>query len=1380
MGTPRAGSLGVQLNGADPNPNPNRMNSAYAWYQADPGAHDLSSPSAGPPPPASTLLVGGPSDGPNLREWTQSGAPFGSLQTQFHVTAGSLPPGIKLVQKEVRAPLPGGFNPWPVGVLNEFGWAGVPTELGVFNVTIGASGAFGGEAFTWTIGLAAGCPLIDITPEELDDLLVGGTYAAIPFAAANGTGPYVWDVADGALPDGLALSSGGVLSGEPTTPGVYTVAIRATDANDCPGILELTITVVDPDPIVVGPPTLEEGTRGTIYLADLSAEGGAGGPYTFTVEDGALPPGLALTSAGILHGLLTSAGAFTFTVRATDLLELFGEREYTIAIAGIRIMIGGVDVTIEIDACEIELGLNRQATARLAIGDEYIPARGAAALIYARDGVTPIFGGLVLARRIGGMADNTPANRGDVDLVDYSIYFEDADPVTIVSTVIQDLEDVITAIVDQALAPYGITYPAAPTGITVPPIEWTAITVPDAFKRITDATGIVFRVLPLKELDIFRPLDPAAPVSITDANLNAFALSWADPPNLPRNTVDLLCGPTGNGVTTQQWTADGIETSWEVDIQAVIGDYFPGARSHAFLGPTGASNFAAGETVTLGSSTYTFRASLVGDVAGEVLIGAGINASLANLAAAIIGAGGGGYAPSTPVNADADGYMRYPDQLAVNALAIGVAGDAIAVATSSGAAFWYGEGTIPLSTLQLGADPAGAAGWTQGYILENGATAQTLGAGATYEWDVTAGRGTVSLGTGATPAAGTLLELVYLAVFPFHARVPASLPPGTAPITFREDHPEIVSYAAGVALATQILVRESSNARELEVFTDVDGFLPGQELEVDTTYRGGLVASFLVATVRVHLVNAELWEYRLTTQESDEYAGSYVEQWKALTSGEGSSASSTPGTLTAGGPINAGDIYSDGRTSFRANQSLGGNKLTFVDDPDDDQDAATKGYVDASIPPGVILADGSVPFAADQSMGGFTLTDVLDPVDAQDAATKAYVDLAAGDGSPVTASVYRATDQTLAHNTEAAIAFSNAAFDDFSMWSGGAPTRLTVVQDGDYEVIGQITLGTGFAGQAHVRLYKNGTLVAEGTAAGGDQASGDERHGVTWLGRLVATDYLEMKVLLFKASASGTFDVVGGAAKTFLQAAKESAGAAAAADIVLTDDFASRPAAGVEGRLFLPEDGFTVDRDNASVWTPWGPLFPFHKPSDTGFSWVNQGSATLTDSKNALTLRAPHTGATGNLVLRVKSKSAPYTITAAILFSPNVVKEFTGGGIVFRQSSDGKLHALQLQASGAALNIFSGKWTNATTFSAAYASTTIPVRFGPIVFLRIADDNSDRKVSFSSDGQNWVLLHTIGRTDFLTADQVGFFVSSANNAAPNLDIVATLLSWEDA
>src|SRR5438045_8448997 len=117
------------------------------------------------------------------------------------------------------------------------------------------------------------------------------------------------------------------------------------------------------------------------------------------------------------------------------------------------------------------------------------------------------------------------------------MYYHDAEPRSIGSTATQYLEDSIAEIVDHARDVYGITYDAAPTGKTVPPISWQAITVPDAFKRITDATGVVFRVRPRlvlgvlerKALDVFVPLDDAAPVTITDAEVHACQPPCADP-----------------------------------------------------------------------------------------------------------------------------------------------------------------------------------------------------------------------------------------------------------------------------------------------------------------------------------------------------------------------------------------------------------------------------------------------------------------------------------------------------------------------------------------------------------------------------------------------------------------------------------------------------------------------------------------------------------------------------------------------------------------------------------------------------------------------------------------------------------------------------------
>lgn len=205
------------------------------------------------------------------------------------------------------------------------------------------------------------------------------------------------------------------------------------------------------------------------------------------------------------------------------------------------------------------------------------------------------------------------------------------------------------------------------------------------------------------------------------------------------------------------------------------------------------------------------------------------------------------------------------------------------------------------------------------------------------------------------------------------------------------------------------------------------------------------------------------------------------------------------------------------------------------------------------------------------------------------------------------------------------------------------------------------------------------------------------------------------------------------------------------------------------GRIAFPTDGSSLLRDSGSAFAPWGPIFPLTPPVDGDFSWVNQGSATVDATKGGIHLNDP---ANASLALRVRVKTAPatpYAITAAVVV--HLVGTAGGGGLCFRESGTGELQTFSFDPTPF-LNI--QKWDSPTVFNSSYISRTF---YNPWpLFMRIADDGANRICSLSQDGQNFLQVHSIGRTDFLTADQVGFFAVS-NSASWNVGI--SVLSWKE-
>jgi hypothetical protein len=185
-----------------------------------------------------------------------------------------------------------------------------------------------------------------------------------------------------------------------------------------------------------------------------------------------------------------------------------------------------------------------------------------------------------------------------------------------------------------------------------------------------------------------------------------------------------------------------------------------------------------------------------------------------------------------------------------------------------------------------------------------------------------------------------------------------------------------------------------------------------------------------------------------------------------------------------------------------------------------------------------------------------------------------------------------------------------------------------------------------------------------------------------------------------------------------------------------------------------------------------GPLLTLTNPTTQSFAWVNQGTAAASTTSDALVLSdATHSGDNVR-VYKKTAPSTPYTITVGFFKGQGSV-DFVSEGLTFRESSSGKLATCTiLESTGTKVGV--SKYTNPTTFSANY--TTMGWTPGTLAWLRISDDGTNRKCLVSNDGTNWTQIHSVGRTDFLTADEVGLLMNF--NFGVSATFYMTVLSWQ--
>jgi hypothetical protein len=227
----------------------------------------------------------------------------------WSVTSGTLPKGITLVATS--------------GLLH-----GTPTALSSTALTFKVKDSAGNTAtakLTLTIS-----PALAITTKSLPTAYVSSAYS-VTLAATGGSGTgKSWSLASGSLPNGLALSTTGIISGKPTAAGSSALSIAVKDSAGNTAKASLTL-VVGPQLVITTAGPLPVGYVDTNYNFTFAASGGSGTGYTWTTKS-ALPGSFGFTKAGVLYGLTPTADTVVLTIVLTDSAKNTASAQYTLTI----------------------------------------------------------------------------------------------------------------------------------------------------------------------------------------------------------------------------------------------------------------------------------------------------------------------------------------------------------------------------------------------------------------------------------------------------------------------------------------------------------------------------------------------------------------------------------------------------------------------------------------------------------------------------------------------------------------------------------------------------------------------------------------------------------------------------------------------------------------------------------------------------------------------------------------------------------------------------------------------------------------------------------------------------------------------------------------
>ncbi len=240
----------------------------------------------------------------------------GPLPITWSVQSGALPAGLTI-----------GVDSGIIG--------GTPTSEGVSQFVLRASSgtAYADKAFSMRI--TSPTVQLEIATPSLPSAIAGRSYRAT-LIAVGGVPPYTWE-AISTLPSGITLTSAGVLSGVPTTPGNLPITVSVRDAINSSDSKALVLAVLNANQAVqITQVPLPKAIVGMPYCEPeairFEAQNGVP-PYGWSLI-GEVPAGMSMSATGEFCGAPETAGEFPIVVRAQDATGLYDTALFIFEVSG--------------------------------------------------------------------------------------------------------------------------------------------------------------------------------------------------------------------------------------------------------------------------------------------------------------------------------------------------------------------------------------------------------------------------------------------------------------------------------------------------------------------------------------------------------------------------------------------------------------------------------------------------------------------------------------------------------------------------------------------------------------------------------------------------------------------------------------------------------------------------------------------------------------------------------------------------------------------------------------------------------------------------------------------------------------------------------------